>query len=436
MGATVFRIGGNGPAESNPGTPDLGAESNPSTRNDGGIGRGHRGINRLVNAECLSAKPREKVYTLTDGDGMFLLVKPNGSKLWQIGYRFAGKEKTYSIGPYPDVTLEAARVERAKVRAWLREGKDPTVQKHLDRATVAAMQGTTFRVVADEWLPRQDYTERHRKTQKAKLETFLYPYLGNLPVAEIGVPLALETLRRVEQRGTLETAAKCRRMGSQIFRYAIQTARATVDPFANLSGAIKSPPTKHRATVPLADMPSLFKALAEVPAELNTKLAFYWLLLTATRSSETRLATWGEIHGERWRVPAERMKMNREHVVPLSRQTLAVLKRARELRTGPEDTALLFPGFTRHGALSENALLALLARAGFYGRQTAHGFRASFSTWGHEEHEADPDVIEACLAHAIPGVRGDYNRATYVKQRLVLLQAWADQCEAWGMKLP
>jgi integrase len=130
------------------------------------------------------------------------------------------------------------------------------------------------------------------------------------------------------------------------------------------------------------------------------------------------------------------MKMSREHVVPLSRQALAILKRARELRTGPEDTALLFPGFTRHGALSENALLALLARAGFYGRQTAHGFRAAFSTWAHEEHEADPDVIEACLAHVKEGVRGVYNRSSYLSQRLALLQAWADQCEAWGMKLP
>ena len=130
------------------------------------------------------------------------------------------------------------------------------------------------------------------------------------------------------------------------------------------------------------------------------------------------------------------MKMPREHVVPLSRQALAIVERARELRQTEDDDALIFPGFTRHGALSENAFLALLARAGFFGRQTAHGFRASFSTWAHEEYEADPDVIEAALAHGKEGVRGVYNRASYLSQRLALLQAWADQCEAWGMRLP
>ena len=183
-------------------------------------------------------------------------------------------------------------------------------------------------------------------------------------------------------------------------------------------------------------MPALLKTIAAVPAELNTRLAFYWLLLTASRTGEMRFATWDEIEdGKLWRVPAERMKMQRPHVVPLSRQAQAVLKRAQDIRTGPGGEALLFPGFTRHGALSENALLALLARAGYFGRQTGHGFRASFSTWAHEVHEADPDVIEACLAHVKEGVRGIYNRASYLSKRSVLLQAWADQCTAWGMRL-
>ena len=174
----------------------------------------------------------------------------------------------------------------------------------------------------------------------------------------------LEVLRRFEKRGALEMGAKCRRMASQIFRYAAQTARATSDPAALLVGAIKAPDTKHRATVPLKEMAKLLKAVAKVPAELNTRLAFYWLLLTAARTSEMRFAAWGEIEdGKLWRVPADRMKMKREHLVPLSKQAQGVLSKARELRTGPEESALVFPGFTRHGALSENALLALLARA-------------------------------------------------------------------------
>ena len=173
--------------------------------------------------------------------------------------------------------------------------------------------------------------------------------------------------------------AKCRRMASQIFRYAAQTARATSDPAALLVGAIKAPDTKHRATVPLKEMPALLKTIAAVPAELNTRLAFYWLLLTAARTGEMRFATWGEIEdGKLWRVPAARMKMTPRARGPAIEASAARAQaRARTSAPDPTIPALLFPGFTRHGALSENALLALLARAGYFGRQTAHGFRAA-----------------------------------------------------------
>jgi integrase len=130
------------------------------------------------------------------------------------------------------------------------------------------------------------------------------------------------------------------------------------------------------------------------------------------------------------------MKMDREHIVPLSRQALEILARAKPMRTSTAPDALIFPGFTRHGALSENALLALLARAGYFGRQTSHGFRASFSTWAHEVDEADPDVVEACLAHVRGDIRAVYNRSQYLSRRRELLQRWADQCTAWGMRLP
>ena len=211
------------------------------------------------------------------------------------------------------------------------------------------------------------------------------------------------------------------------------TARATADPAALLSKALKTSDTRHRATIAFSQFPSLFKALKAVPAEVNTKLALYWLILTVCRTGEMRFASWGEVDGKLWRIPASRMKMKRDHVVPLSRQAIVVLERAREIRVSPEPEALLFPGFTRHGALSENAMLALLARAGYFGRQTSHGFRSSFSTWSNEEHEAAPDVIEAALAHVQEGVRADYNRSLYIAQRRKLLQAWADDSRraAW-----
>lgn len=422
MGARKVPIGGTGPVGIEPAsTPD------PARR---------AGVDRLTDTQCRAAKVGASIRKLSDGKGLYLAVLPTGAKSWRMKYRHGGKERVYSIGQYDEVSLAEARVKRDEARAWLREGRDPTIERRVARAAVGAQQAITFRVVAEEWLARQPYSDRHRASQARRLEVDLYPTLGALPLAAVTPAVLLETLRRVEKRGALEIAAKCRRMASQVFRYAVQTARATSDPASLLAGAMQPVPTHHRATIPLVDMPALFDALAKVPAEVNTKAALYFVILTATRTGETRFATWGEIHGTRWRVPSERMKMRREHVVPLSRQVQAILERARELRTGPEPDALLFPGFTRAGSLSENALLALLARAGFYGRQTTHGFRASFSTWAHEEREADPDVIEACLAHVQGDVRAVYNRSTYLSKRAELLQAWADQCEAWGMRLP
>ena len=396
------------------------------------------GSDRLSDATCKAARTGAKVRKLHDGKGLYLALMPGGAKLWRLKYRHARKERVYSIGAYPDVGLGQARTERDQAREWLRQGKDPVAERRAVKAATSTEQQNTFAAVAEEWLAKQTYSARHRAAQRKRLDDDLIPVIGAIPIGAITPVQALEVLRRFERRGTLEMGAKCRRMGSQISRYAVQTGRATSDPWALLVGAIKTPDTKHRATVPLKEMPALLKAIAAVPSELNTKLAFYWLLLTAARTGEMRFASWGEIEHDHklWRVPAERMKMDRAHVVPLSTQAQAVLKRASELRTGPESDALLFPGFTRHGALSENALLALLARAGYFGRQTAHGFRASFSTWAHEVPEADPDVTEACLAHVSGDVRAVYNRATYLSRRRKLLQAWGDQLDAWGMQLP
>lgn len=294
-------------------------------------GNGGSGVERLTDAQVRNAKPDpdKAIRKLSDGRGLYLAVMPTGSKLWRMKYRIGGKEKTYSIGAYPEVSLADARDECTAARDWLRNGKDPVTARKVHRATALSEQQTIFAALSAEWLPLQPFSPGHRKHQQALLDNDLLPYLGKLPVAEISPAIALEVLRKVERRGALETAAKCRRLMSQIFRFAVQTSRATGDPAALLSGAIRTPDTKHRATVPGKDMPALFKAMAAVPAELNTKLAFYWLVLTAARTVEMRFATWGEIDGNLWRVPAARMKMRREHVVPLSIQAQQVLVRAR-----------------------------------------------------------------------------------------------------------
>lgn len=397
------------------------------------------GSDRLTDAACRAARAGERPRKLSDGKGLYLAVMPTGGKLWRLKYRYGGNERVYSIGGYPEIGLAAARVERDRAREWLRRGNDPVVERRTSRATTKTEEAddSTFKFVAEEWLTKQPYSAAHLAAQRKRLDDDLLPVLGSIPVAEITPAQVLEVLRRFESRGALEMGAKCRRMASQIFRYAVQTARTTSDPAALLVKAIKAPVTRHRATIPLKEMPALLKAVGAVPAEANTKLAFYWLLLTAARTGEMRFATWHEIESEKlWRVPAARMKMRREHLVPLSRQARHVLKLARELRTSTDEGALLFPGFTRYGALSENALLAMLARAGYFGRQTSHGFRASFSTWAHEVEEADPDVVEACLAHVPNDVRSVYNRSTYLSKRVALLQKWADQLVKWGLRLP
>jgi integrase len=401
--------------------------------------RGGIGTNKLSEARVRSAKAKEAPYKLSDGQGMYLLVQPHGARLWRLKYRHAGRERLYAIGMYPDVSLAGARAERDRARAWLREGKDPLIERRATKAATATAQALSFAAIAEEWLAkmRPRWSEAHADAQERRLQAELVPLLGDVAIADVKPAMLLEALRAIELRGAHEVAAKSRIMASQIFRYAVQTSRAETDPAALLAGALVRPPAVHRATIPLDEMPRMFEAIGAVPAERVTKLALYWLILTVARTAEMRFAPWSEIESANlWRVPADRMKMGRDHLVPLSRQAQEILAAARQLRTSTAGDALLFPGFARHGALSENALLALLARAGYFGRQTSHGFRASFSTWAHEIVEADPDVVEACLAHARGDVRAIYNRATYLSKRRELLQRWADQCSAWGMKEP
>jgi integrase len=408
-------------------------------RSAGGTAKRPAGTDRLSDAACRSAKPDADggIRKLSDGKGLYLAVLPSGVKSWRMKYRHDGKEKTYTIGEYDEIGLAEARRDRDEARGWLRDGKDPTAEKRARKAATSTAQANTFAAVAADYLGRQSFTAQHVEALNRILERDLLPELGAIPIGEITTPQVLAALRTIEDRGQLETCAKARRFASQVFRYAIATGIGASDPAATLSrGVLKPPVVVNRVTVPLKEFPALLKALGNVPAELNTRAACYWTLLTACRVGEMRLATWAEIDGGEWIIPAERMKMRRDHVVPLSKQARDVLKAATSIRTSPDAGALLFPGFTRHGALSENALIALLARCGFYGRQTAHGFRAAFSTWAHEKANAHPDVIEACLAHVIPGVRGKYNRAAYLPQRRELLQQWADQLTKWGLRLP
>jgi integrase len=387
----------------------------------------------LSDAGIRRLEVRDQVYRVAVGDGSGLIVEvaPSGSKLWRYRYtRPSGKPGMVSLGDCADVSLDDARVKLSDARRQLIEGRDPVIEKRAAALRARASAATTFGAIAEEFVQTRAvrWGERHTRAQQRRIEVDLAD-LRALPISQIDSPMVLAVLRKIEQRGALEIAAKARRIASEVFRFAIASGRAERDPAAPLVGVIQSRPAIMRAAVSLADVPAMFAAVARTPHESVTARALVFLFATATRSGETRGATWREISpdGHTWTIPAARMKMQRDHVIPLSGLAQAALGE----RGG--DHEYVFPGFSKTGTLSENALNQCLTRSGYYKRQTAHGSRALFSTWAHEVAKADPDVIESCLAHVVAGVRGRYNRAQYLPQRRALMEHWAKWLTGAGL---
>jgi integrase len=385
----------------------------------------------LSDARVKAAKPKDRAYKLTDGGGLVLFIAPIGSKLWQLRYTFQGKEKLLSLGPYPNVSLANAREQREAAKALLRSGKDPSLEKKLRRAAGAGHVAGSFEAIARDWHTRNTptWTERHAKDVLDSLEADVFPVLGQLPVNEITPPMVLGVLRAIEARPALETARRVRQRISAVFVNAIALGIGTSGPAAIVKGAM-APMVKGRqlAITELVEARKVLAAAEAIAAHPTTKLANRLLALTVVRPGELRAARWGEfeeLDGPEplWGVPAERMKMKREHLVPLSGQAVAVLAAIRPL-TGRNP--FVFPS-TRHAhhPMSENAIGYLLNRAGYYSRHVPHGWRATFSSIMNERHRADRHVIDLMLAHA-PQDRTEaaYNRA--VPRRRERAQEWAD----------
>jgi integrase len=384
----------------------------------------------LTDAAIRKAKAGARAYRMADGDGLHLFVTPAGGKLWRLRYHYAGREKLLSLGPYPGVTLAEARAAREAARGHLRAGRDPGQQKALARAAAVASAATTFEAVAREWhavqLPR--WTARHAGDVIGSLEDAVFPTLGGLPIAEIPAPAVLAVLRAIEARPAIETARRVRQRMSAVFGFAIASGRAAADPAAMVAGAL-APLVKGRqpAVVELAEARQVLRDAEAIPAHPVTRLALRLLALVVVRPGELRGARWEELPAgaEVWRVPAERMKMKRDHVAPLSRQAREVVEAVRRITgRGP----LVFPS-TRHAhrPMSENAIGYLLNRAGYHGRHVPHGWRATFSTVMNERYPRDREVIDLMLAHVPRGkVEAAYNRAEHLARRADLAQAWAD----------
>lgn len=376
------------------------------------------------------AKSREKPYKLTDSGGLFLHVQPAGSKLWRMKYRFDGKEKLLSFGPYPLTTIADARRKRDDAKKLLAEGRDPAVVKRLDRIAAATAARNTFGLVAEEYLATLQDRERAEATVSKNrwLLLDLASSLGKRPIADISSAEILDLLRKVERSGRRETAHKLRGVMSSVFRLAMVTLRAQADPTAALRGALLPQKRQHRSAIlSETEFGALLNALDDYTGWPTVTAAMKFQILTCARPGEVRGARQEEFDRQNavWHVPPERMKMRRRHDVPLSRQALQLLE---DIAPYSDEEGLVFPSIrSKQQQLSENAFNAALRRMGFAKDEvTSHGFRATASSILNERG-FDPDVIEAVLAHQDQNVvRRVYNRATYWDQRVILMQQWAD----------
>ncbi|MEQ9875728.1 tyrosine-type recombinase/integrase [Pectobacterium brasiliense] len=374
------------------------------------------------------AKPQDKEYKLTDGAGLYLLIKPNGAKYWRLKYRVAGKEKKLSIGVYPDISLAEARLKREEARKIVASGGDPSEQKQVERQEKKINIDNTFKAIALEWheYKRPNWSKGYAEDLMEAFENDIFPDIGKRPIAEIKPLEILTSLRKLEKRGVLDKLRKIRQACNQVFRYAIVTGRAENNPASELASALPPPKATHYPHLLPDELPDFLRALSTYSGSKVTQLATRILMLTGVRTIELRQAEWKEFDFEKrlWEVPKERMKMRRPHLVPLSDQVIDALQQLQAV-TGRYN--LVFPGrndITK--PMSEASINQVLKRIGYHGKATGHGFRHTMSTILHEQGY-NTAWIELQLAHVDKNtIRGTYNHAQYLEQRRGMLQWYGD----------
>ena len=384
----------------------------------------------LTDFAIKSAKAEDKPRKLSDFDGLYLYVTPQGSRLWRMDYRFAGKRKTVSFGAYPKVSLSEARERRDDARKLLKAGRDPMLVKQVERQRINGNAEHSFEKLARAWFESRKarWSPVHAAALMKRFETYIFPDLGPRPIGEIEPPELLAVLRQVERQPAPSTARKLLQTCGQVFRFAIAEGKAVRDPSRDLDGALTvSPPVKHRPALTAAELPTFFARLDAYQGAEQVRLALELMLLCMTRTSETCQAEWSEFEGldgpsPLWRVPALRMKMRREHLIPLAPRAVTILRRLKELAG---TSRYLLPAATKSGYVWRQNLIGAMYDLGYHGKATVHGFRRTASTILHEKGYA-PDWIELALAHKVGGVRGVYNRAAYLDGRREMLGWWAD----------
>lgn len=388
----------------------------------------------LSHLRISAAKPAAKPFNLSDGQGLFLTVQPNGSKLWKLSFRHLGKQKTLHLGLWPDVGLADARDRRDQARRLIAAGLDPAVEKKRARVAAKVAAANTFKDVAEEWVQKCE-REGQAEITLSKIRWLLgmaYPMIGSLPIADVTPQEVLAVLRKVESDGRYESARRMRSVLSRVFRYGVATVRCQKDVASDLRGAIATPRVRHLAAItnPI-QVGVLLRAIDGYEGQTVTRFALKLSPHLFVRPGELRQAQWSELDCDKavWYLSAERMKMRRPHRVPLSRQVLALIEELRE-HTGHRD--YLFPCLGNpKRPMSENAVNQALRRLGYSQQEmTAHGFRAMAATLLNEMGIWNPDAIEKQLAHLdASAVRRAYTRGEYWDERVRMMQHWSDHLD-------
>jgi integrase len=383
------------------------------------------------------SKAGAKTISMGDGNGLWLVIFPHGSKLWRFKYKFLGKETSLSLGSYPEISLSEAREKQSDARKLLQNQINPSTARKEEKQLAKFRQNNSFRAVAEEWHATnlRKWTTEHGKKLWRRLEIHILPTLGNRPISEISALDLLEVLRRVEKLGKTETTHRALHYCTSIFRYAVLTRRMNYNPASDLQGALKPHSGTHFPTITQRQIPEFFARLDEANTSELNRLAIKFLMLTMVRQGELRLAKWGDFdfRAKEWRIRPETTKMRTLHHVPLSIHALELLAAIKKISGEAE---YVFPSQQnkKNAYMSENTINKVLHRIGYKGELVGHGFRSLASTILNE-NGFRPDVIERQLAHMPRDqVRAAYNRAEYLPERRKMMHWWDDFLTLSGLK--
>lgn len=387
----------------------------------------------LTNTEVKQAKPKTKVYSLSDGGGLQLRVKPNGSKLWLFDYYrpYTKKRTSLSFGSFPAVSIAEARAKREQAKSLLAKDIDPKEHREETERSIEAAHSNTLEHVAAQWLEvkKTKVSKDHAEDSWRSLELHIFPSLGKLPIHKVSAPKAIDTLNPIAAKGSLETVKRLSQRLNEIMVYAVNIGLLEANPLSGIGKAFKAPVKQHLPTLKPEQLPTLMKTLSIASIKLTTRCLIEWQLQTMVRPNEAAGTRWDEIDFENslWVIPAERMKKKKSHTVPLSPQCINLLETMKAISSRSE---FVFPS-DRNPRTHTNSQTAntALKRMGFETQLVAHGLRALASTTLNEQG-FDPDIIEAALAHVGDNeVRNAYNRAEYIQRRIPLMNWWSDHID-------